>query len=203
MHGFTEFIEMTDAVQDPPIRLKSLNSGKRYRYDFTIPSQEEGQGDSAYVIEFHERSSANPIQPPPFGQEWAVTLTGPRGYHLTGLNVATRVYREVIRAFKAVMERANPDVFVFNGYTPDQRVMYKSLYERFLKPYYRQINHFTYLRNDLYLNYKQKQDQRWNKILNMRKDLYARNREIKARTLQRQQQRQYHMSYPKNWDSED
>lgn len=82
---------------------------------------------------------------------FGVLFEGPNGVRLTGTagTVATRIYGEMLRGIKKLMETEDVQGFDFTPAHPSMRIMYERFYQQYMKPEFIRVDSTHYIRSDL------------------------------------------------------
>jgi hypothetical protein len=97
---------------------------------------------------------------------YVIGLGGPSGDYPTGKGTPTKIYTPTFLAIKKLINEKNPDALKFAGFVPEQKLLYRSFYERFLKNYYTDIGYDTYLNNQFLQKIKDSKPALYTKIEN-------------------------------------
>ncbi len=144
--NFKQFLEMGEKLTAPidDVQLHQTPSGVGFYSTFVINGDE-------YKVKFVPMSmtayfsSSTPLV------FYGISFTGPKAYELTGYNLGTRVYGELIRIVRKFIQEQNPAGFSFSGWSDKQSIMYDYLFKKYMSKDFVQVDSSAYMSKD-YLN---------------------------------------------------
>lgn len=153
----TEILNISN-TDDVSFRIDTSKFNPTYLYHFKVDNQEyQVEFEKTYV---HLADYLTPIT----NNAYAIYLSGPNFYDLTGMGKGPTVYRHLLKAVKKFIADFQPEGITFSGVNDQQNIMYAKFYDKYLKQYYTNVDESTYLRNDFLKSLKQSEPNLYAKI---------------------------------------
>jgi hypothetical protein len=150
MYSFAEYRAFREfgEIIDKPTTGVTFDSDEAHDfvYNFEVGGQQFSVAFAQDYISYYSKTLMRSMNLS--DDAYAITLSGPQGYDLTGAGNGTQVYGHLIMAVKKLISDERPEGLIFTGTNAQQRWMYASFYKRNLNKLYTQIGVGEYLSND-------------------------------------------------------